>query len=241
MHGIRKNNTIFPIELSVNHWSISNKSYYTFIIHDITERKLADDRLKATINEKVTLLQEIHHRVKNNMQSISSLLYLQAKKITDERTKELFNECVNRVRSMSLIHEKLYRSADFINIYYLKDYINDLVKSLYLSYHVDYNKIKFDINVEDISLYVDFTIPLGLTINELVSNSLKHAFPESWEGIGEIKIQCLIGIGGCLRPFFFPTKNPGQFRKGSGAVSDSLAGNRKGTFCLVNLTQGYPG
>jgi len=198
MVGLRKDKTAFPIELSLKQWNISNESLYTLVIHDITERKFSEDRMKATINEKVTLLQEIHHRVKNNMQVISSLLYLQGKKIKDEKTKEIFNESMNRVRSMSLIHEKLYRSADFINIYYLKDYINDLVRSLYSSYRIDYNKVKFHVHVDDISLYIDFAVPLGLTINELVSNSLKHAFPESWEGAGEISISLTVAEDGAI-------------------------------------------
>ena len=196
--GMRKDKTAFPIELSMKQWQTSNTNLYTLVIHDITERKFSEDRMKATINEKVTLLQEIHHRVKNNMQVISSLLYLQGKKIKNEKTKEIFNESMNRVRSMSLIHEKLYRSADFINIYYLKDYINDLVRSLYSSYRVDYNKVKFHVHVDDISLYIDFAVPLGLTINELVSNSLKHAFPPSWEGTGEINISLTLAENGAI-------------------------------------------
>lgn len=196
--GMRKDKTAFPIELSMKQWQAPHENLYSLVIHDITERKFSEDRMKATINEKVTLLQEIHHRVKNNMQVISSLLYLQGKKIKDEKTKEIFNESMNRVRSMSLIHEKLYRSADFINIYYLKDYINDLVRSLYSSYRIDYNKVKFHVHVDDISLYIDFAVPLGLTINELVSNSLKHAFPKSWEGNGEIKISLTLAEDGMI-------------------------------------------
>jgi len=224
--GIRKDKSAFPIELSLQQWHRSKESLYTLVIHDITERKFSEDRMKATINEKVTLLQEIHHRVKNNMQVISSLLYLQGKKIKDEETKEIFNESMNRVRSMSLIHEKLYRSADFINIYYLKDYINDLIKSLYTSYRIDYNKIKFHVHVDDISLYVDFAVPLGLTINELVSNSLKHAFPQSWEGTGEIKISLTLAENGMID---FNYKD-----NGVGLPKDfNLDSTRSLGFCLI--------
>jgi PAS domain S-box-containing protein len=224
--GIRKDKSAFPIELSLKQWNISDKCIYTLVIHDITERKFSEDRMKATINEKVTLLQEIHHRVKNNMQVISSLLYLQGKKIEDEETKEIFNESMNRVRSMSLIHEKLYRSADFINIYYLKDYIKDLVKSLYASYRIDYNKIKFYVHVDDISLYVDFAVPLGLTINELVSNSLKHAFPPSWEGIGEIKISLTLAENGLIN---FNYKDNGVGIPGDFDINNT----RSLGFCLI--------
>jgi len=167
---------------------MKNDKYYTIIAHDITEAKLITARIKATTNEKVTLLQEIHHRVKNNMQAISSLIYLQSKKVTDEKTKELFNECINRVRSMSLIHQKLYRSSDFISIYYFKDYIDDLLRELCISYKIDMNKILFDVRVDNISFYIDFAIPLGLVINELVSNSLKHAFSFTNDETNKIEI-----------------------------------------------------
>jgi two-component sensor histidine kinase len=122
------------------------------------------------------------------MQAISSLLYLQSKKVTDKKTKELFNECITRVRSMALIHQKLYRSSDFISIYYFKDYIDDLIRELCVSYRIDFGKVKFDVRVDNISFYIDYAIPLGLIINELVSNSLKHAFPSTWKDTRNIAI-----------------------------------------------------
>ncbi|MDW7680606.1 MAG: sensor histidine kinase, partial [bacterium] len=153
-----------------------------------TEIKFAEDRLKAALHEKVTLLQEIHHRVKNNMQSISSLLYLQSKKIEDEQAKAIFNECRNQVRSMALIHDKLYQSPDFINIYYFKNYINDLIKDLCIAYNIDGQKINFNVRVGNISLFIDYAVTLGLILNELISNTLKYAFPSSWKGTGNVEI-----------------------------------------------------
>jgi two-component sensor histidine kinase/CheY-like chemotaxis protein len=148
-------------------------------------RKQSEDQIRAALKEKEVLLKEIHHRVKNNLQVISSLLKLQSRNIKDEGVLEIFKESQNRVRSMSLIHEKLYRSKDFTNIDF-NGYIQDLVGGLFLSYTADTGKIVLKKDVEDISLGVETAIPCGLIINELVSNALKHAFPDGREG--EIKI-----------------------------------------------------
>ena len=156
--------------------------------HEVEEeRKLADRRVRRNIREKELLLKEIHHRVKNNMQIICSLIYLQSVSIDDEKSLGLLTECLNRVKSMALIHEELYRSNDF-SIIKFKNYIEDLVRKLHKTYPLDYDKIKINMLVDDISLSVEHAIPCGLIINELLTNALKYAFPESFEGIGEITI-----------------------------------------------------
>ena len=140
------------------------------------ERKKAEEKIKNTLEEKQILLKEIHHRVKNNMQIISSLLNLQADKVRNESTYIAFKESINRVRSIALVHENLYKSKSFVRID-LKDYVNNLISDLYNSYCVDSNRIKMRINTEDASISMELGIPLGLIINELVSNALRHAFP----------------------------------------------------------------
>lgn len=152
---------------------------------DITERKQAEEQIRSSLHEKEVLLREVHHRVKNNMQIISSLLRLQSDFSKDKNIIEMFNESRNRIISMSLVHEKLYRSKDFTKID-LKGYIIDLVNGLFQSYGINMSKIALNANVEDIPLGIDSAIPCGLIINELVTNSLKHAFPGDRKG--EIKV-----------------------------------------------------
>ncbi len=145
------------------------------LMQDVTERRIAEERIRASLKEKEVLLKEVHHRVKNNLQIISSLLNLQSKYIKDDQALEMFKESRNRIRSMTLIHEKLYRSKDLANID-VAEYIQNLSSNLFRSYSA--GRVNLRTQVDDILLGVDTAIPCGLIINELVSNSLKHAFPE---------------------------------------------------------------
>ncbi|MFN6480122.1 sensor histidine kinase [Nostoc sp. DedQUE07] len=149
------------------------------------ERKQAEEQIKASLQEKEVLLKEIHHRVKNNLQIISSLLNLQAEYLKDNQALEVFKDSQNRIESMALIHEKLYQSQDLARINFA-DYIQDLVTNLFYSYNVNSSAITLKMNVEEVFLAIDAAIPCGLIINELISNSLKYAFPQT-EG-GEISI-----------------------------------------------------
>ncbi len=146
------------------------------IVRDITERKQAEERIKASLQEKEILLKEIHHRVKNNLQIISSLLKFQARYIDDEQTITLLQESQSRVRSMTLIHEKLYQSQDLARVNFA-EYIRSLTTHLFHSYAAHSIGITLRLDVGDILLDVDTGVPCGLIINELVSNSLKYAFP----------------------------------------------------------------
>ncbi len=158
------------------------------IARDISERKRAEDQIKASLKEKEVLLKEIHHRVKNNMQIISSLLNLQAGYIRDPQALNAFKESQNRIKSMALIHEKLYQAKSLAKINFA-EYVRDLSENLFQSYDAYSRKITLEMNVQNVFLGIDTAIPCGLIINELVCNSLKHAFPNGREGGVKIDFQ----------------------------------------------------
>ena len=145
------------------------------------EHKQVEEQIIKSLKEKEVLLMEVHHRVKNNMQVISSLLKLQSRYIENKETLELFRVSQNRIRSMALIHQKLYQTRDFAKID-LSEYVKSLSVSLISSFNVSPKKIKLNIDIKDVWLNINSAIPCGLIINELLSNSLKHAFPEGREG-----------------------------------------------------------
>jgi two-component sensor histidine kinase len=150
-------------------------------IVDITERKQREEGLRAALREKNLLLGEIHHRVKNNLQIIHSLLDLQAIGSTDPHVHNVLQEGKNRIRSMSLIHQTLYQSQDFANVD-LTQFLDSLVPELLAAYMTAPDLLKVDIKADLVKLPIDIAIPCGLIINELVSNALKHAFPDGRAG-----------------------------------------------------------
>ncbi|MGF1672688.1 MAG: histidine kinase dimerization/phosphoacceptor domain -containing protein [Rivularia sp. (in: cyanobacteria)] len=147
---------------------------------DITARKQIENKLKASLKEKEVLLKEIHHRVKNNLQIISSLLRLQSGYIKDKQALEIFQDSQNRIRAMALIHENLYQINNLAAIEF-SEYIRKLTNNLISFYAID-NHIKISTNIEKAFLKIDTAIPCALIINELISNSIKHAFKNSDEG-----------------------------------------------------------
>ena len=140
---------------------------------EMDERERIENKLKKSLEEKEILLKEIHHRVKNNLQIISSLLNLQSRYINDEEMLDIYKESQNRVKSMAIIHEKLYQSEDLARIDF-GDYVKSLVLDLFHSYGVD--NIEPDISIRDVLLDINTAIPCGLIVNELVTNSIKHGF-----------------------------------------------------------------
>lgn len=177
-----------PVEIGANVVNFGESLYIVMVVRDITERKEAEDKIRASLEEKKVLLREIHHRVKNNMQIISSLLNLQARYITDDQVVDILKESQNRVKSMAMIHEKLYQSSGLARIGF-RDYIKNLVTYLFQSYVIDKGRVKIDTEVDNIFLDIDTAIPCGLIINELVTNSLKHAFPDNMSGNINIQLK----------------------------------------------------
>jgi len=155
------------------------------VSRDITKRVEMEEEIQKSLQEKEMLLKEIHHRVKNNLMIIASLLNLQSRYIKDKKALSIFKESQSRANSMALIHEKLYRSTDLKRINF-GEYIKTLSTDLFRTYVGDPSRVRLNIDVEDVMLDINTSIPLGLILNELVSNSLKHAFPD--ERTGEINV-----------------------------------------------------
>jgi PAS domain S-box-containing protein len=147
----------------------------------VTGRKLADEQVRASLREKEVLLKEIHHRVKNNLQIISSLLYLQSTYVKDDTALDILAESQSRVKAIALIHEKLYRSEQFDKIDFAS-YLHDLIAKLFHTYRVGDDSVTIHTDIEGVRLEIETALPCGLIVNELVSNALKHAFPHCWTG-----------------------------------------------------------
>lgn len=159
------------------------------ILRDVTEQRKAEENIKSSLREKEVMLKEIHHRVKNNMQIISSLLRLQSRNIKNPHILETFQRSQDRIRSMALVHEGLYRSKDLSRIDF-SDYIKTQMQHLFSTYGVSPESIGFEIDAKDVYLDINKAIPCGLIISELVSNSIKHGFPGEEKGKIMVKMSC---------------------------------------------------
>jgi len=152
-----------------------------FSLENVTERVRAEEKIKASLAEKEVLLKEIHHRVKNNLQVINSLLNLQSERIQDEESLSIFEKCKNRISSIALVHEKLYESKDLANINF-GEYVRTLTTQMFGSCPPNLSAVKLRINASDVFLKLNQAIPCSLIINELVMNAMKYAFPQGQEG-----------------------------------------------------------
>ncbi len=185
VEGRRKNGSTFPLDLAVSETQLGEKCIFTGIVRDITERQFANEKLKAALNEKEILLKEVYHRVKNNLQVVSSLINLQARHVKNEEALNLLKQSADRIKAMALLHEKLYQSKDLAKIDF-NAYVGSLIDSLLYSFGSHANRISIKTHIKDIFLDIDTAIPCGLIINELLSNAIQHAFPNSQQGVIEI-------------------------------------------------------
>jgi PAS domain S-box-containing protein len=186
----RKDGELCPVEITSNYLYFDDTEYNCAFVRDITERKRVETEQLAALREKEVLLKEIHHRVKNNLQVINSLLDLQADVVGDPVSREKFRESRDRVRSMALIHERLYRAADLASIDFA-EYMKSLVDSLLLSYASANRLITLQTNIEPLSISVEHAVPCGLIINELITNALKYAFPQGGGGTIGVELKML--------------------------------------------------
>ncbi len=168
--------------------ALTNAQLYDRAQREILERKRAEEHLRASLAEKEVLLKEIHHRVKNNLQVISSLLNLQSGSIRDPLLLAQFQDSQNRIRSMALIHERLYRSGDLAHIDF-GPYLRDLTGHLQQTYRAQSQAVELRVESDAVLLDIDTAIPCGLLVNELVSNALKHAFPDKRGGTVEVELR----------------------------------------------------
>ncbi|MBP1768781.1 MAG: hypothetical protein H6P98_2896 [Candidatus Aminicenantes bacterium] len=188
--------TEIDTEVTLDRTDIAGKALVQAIVRDISERKRAETGLRDALREKDVLLREIHHRVKNNMQVISSLLSLQAQQFQDREVREAFKESQGRIRSMALVHEKLYKAHNLSRIDF-SDYVATLTASLFRVYQVNPERIKYKMDLDKVLLDVNASIPCGLILNEIILNALKHAFPDG--RAGEIHVELREKEGGTVR------------------------------------------
>ncbi|MET0533969.1 MAG: histidine kinase dimerization/phosphoacceptor domain -containing protein [Steroidobacter sp.] len=187
LFALRKDGLEIPVEIGLSPLLTQQGTFVLSSIVDITERKVAVQRLKeqsaelaATLKEREVLLQEIHHRVKNNLQIIASMINMQLRTVEAPGARNVLSECKTRVDAIALIHEKLYQSRDFSNIPF-EDYARGLIATIQQA-SGSYGHIATRVEIQNILLPVAQAIPCGLIVNELVTNSIKHAFPERGDG-----------------------------------------------------------
>lgn len=180
LYGLRKDSTEFPAEILLSPVQTDEGVLISAAIRDVSRTKDIEHQIRTSLKEKEALLQEIHHRVKNNLQIIASLLSLQSGYIRDPQTLMQFQESQGRIRSMALIHEKLYQSETLATVD-LADYVQTLVSTLMRTYTTN-AKVKLECRLDPATVNIDTAVPVGLMLNELVTNALKYAFPNSRPG-----------------------------------------------------------
>jgi PAS domain S-box-containing protein len=180
-YNITKDGKQFPVEISSHIFKLKGEPVILAVTRDITQRKKSELDLKSSLKQKEALLREVHHRVNNNLQIITSLLNLQSSKLEDGKSRDILMTSQSRIKSMAMIHDKLYKSQDLDSIN-IKNYLEEYISDIFSLYEVDRNIINYQMDVEDLNLGIDTAIPLGLVINELVINIIKYAFPKGRKG-----------------------------------------------------------
>jgi two-component sensor histidine kinase len=177
----KKDGRLFPCEINTKYYQRDGKGHVIAYVRDVSEQVAYEEKIEQSLKEKSTLLAEVHHRVKNNLAVISGLLEMQTFNTEDKQVARKLKESQSRIQSIATVHEKLYQSESFSDIT-LDSYIQDLVSYISNTFGNENTNVHFEKDIDPISLTVSQAIPCGLLLNELITNTYKHAFPEQNEG-----------------------------------------------------------
>lgn len=187
LYALHKDGYEFPVEIGLNPLEWDDGPRVLAAVIDLTDRVNREASLKTALNEKDVYFREIHHRVKNNLQVIDSILDLQSLNVTDAFALEVIRDCRNRIHSMALIHQHLYSSEQFSQVD-VGGVLSTLTPTLFTSYGLSADRVKLTVDMEKVPMSMNAAIPCGLFMNEVISNALKHAFPDGREGTVSVQL-----------------------------------------------------